>query len=133
MAIITGKYKGNLINELVYSGSGDKIIVDASHEIDSKSFTPTDLIGAALAACIITTMGVIAKNHDFSIDGTSYELNITMADAPRRMRQIDIVINFPQIYTEKQRIMLSRATNKCPVKNSIREDIIVNLKMNFPE
>lgn len=135
MATVNGKYEGNLRNELTSSDSGNKIITDAATEIDGKSkhLNPTDLLSAALGACTMTMMGFLAKNHNFSIDGASYKVDTTMANEPRRVGQIDIIINFPHNYTEKQRTMLLKAADNCPVRNSLRDDTIVNIKMNFPE
>lgn len=133
-ATIKGTYKGELRNELTHLQSKNTLLTDAPTDNHGKgeSFSPTDLVCGALAACMITIMGVTAQAHDFNIDGTGYEVKKTMAADPRRIGQIDIVFNFPpRDYTQKQQTMLWKAAETCPVAKSLHPDIIVNISMNF--
>lgn len=133
-ATIKGTYKGELRNELTHLQSKNTLLTDAPTDNHGKgeSFSPTDLVCGALAACMMTIMGVTAQAHDFNIDGTGYEVKKTMAADPRRIGQIDIVFNFPpHDYTQKQQTMLWKAAETCPVAKSLHPDIIVNISMNF--
>ena len=129
MATIKGIYKHDLINVLTHCKSKTEITVDASS--NDTSYSPVDMLCAALGSCMMSMMSVTAKNHDFSIDGATYEIEKVMADSPKRVGQINVTINFNQQYTEKQQALLRNAANTCPVKNSINKDIIVNVKMNY--
>lgn len=131
---ITGEYQGNLRNELTHVQSKKTILTDAPTDNKGKgeAFSPTDLVCAALGACMMTIMGVMAREHDFNIDGTTYTIEKTMSADPRRIGQIDVVFNFPALdFTSKQQTMLWKAAENCPVLKSLNEDIIVNIKMNF--
>ena len=133
-ATIKGTYKGELRNELTHLQSKNTLLTDAPTDNHGKgeSFSPTDLVCGALAACMMTIMGVTAQAHDFNIDGTGYDVTKTMAADPRRIGQIDIVFNFPpRDYTQKQQTMLWKAAETCPVAKSLHPDIIVNISMNF--
>lgn len=133
-ATIKGTYKEELRNELTHLQSKNTLLTDAPTDNHGKgeSFSPTDLVCGALAACMMTIMGVTAQAHNFNIDGTGYEVKKTMAADPRRIGQIDIVFNFPpRDYTQKQQTMLWKAAETCPVAKSLHPDIIVNISMNF--
>ena len=133
-ATIKGQYKGGLLNEMTHLKSKNTIFTDAPTDNHGKgeAFSPTDLVCGALAACMMTIMGITAEAHDFNIDGTTYEIKKTMAADPRRIGQIDIVFNFPpNDYTQKQQTMLWNAADTCPVAKTLSPDVIVNITMNF--
>jgi uncharacterized OsmC-like protein len=56
--------------------SGTEIVTDAPTDNHGKgeAFSPTDLVAAALASCMITTMGIKAMTMGISIDGTRAEV-----------------------------------------------------------
>lgn len=136
MATITGTYKGNLRNEMTHLQSGNTIVTDAptdNHGMGA-AFSPTDLTCAALAACMMTIMGINAQNQQINIDGTTYEVNKTMSADPRRIGQIDIIFSFPPIqYTEKQKVILRKAAESCPVGKSLHPDVKINLNLKFQD
>lgn len=132
--IIKGQYKGGLRNEMTHLKSNNTIFTDAPTDNHGKgeAFSPTDLVCGALAACMMTIMGITAQTHDFNIDGATYEIRKTMAADPRRIGQIDIVINLPHHdYTAKQIAMLNAAADTCPVKKTLGSEVVVNFTLNF--
>ena len=132
--IIKGQYKGVLRNEMTHLKSQNTIMTDAPTDNHGKgeAFSPTDLVCGALAACMMTIMGITAQAHDFDIDGATYEIKKTMAANPRRIGQIDIAFTFPRHdYTEKQREMLKNAADTCPVAQTLSKEVVVNITMNF--
>ena len=132
--IIKGQYKGGLRNEMTHLKSNNTIFTDAPTDNHGKgeAFSPTDLVCGALAACMMTIMGITAQTHEFDIDGATYEVQKTMATEPRRIGQIDIVINFPKHdYTDKQKAMLKAAADTCPVAKTLGSEVVVNVSMNF--
>jgi uncharacterized OsmC-like protein len=132
--IIKGEYKGCLRNEMTHLKSNNTIMTDAPTDNHGKgeAFSPTDLVCGALAACMMTIMGITAQTHEFDIDGATYEVKKTMAADPRRVGQIDIVFNFPRHdYTPKQQAMLKSAADTCPVAKTLSTEVVVNITMNF--
>lgn len=125
---IKGAYKGNLKNELIHVQSGNAVEVDVNNGI-----SPVDLTCCALASCMISMMGFTAQNHNFSIDGTTYDVDYKMSDVPKQIQSIDIIINFPKKYSERQLALLKKSFEGCPVKNSLNKDVIINYDMRFPE
>ena len=132
--IIKGQYKGGLRNEMTHLKSNNTIMTDAPVDNHGKgeTFSPTDLVCGALAACMMTIMGITAQTHEFDIDGATYEIKKTMVTDPRRIGQIDIAINFPHHdYTDKQKAMLKAAADTCPVAKTLGSEVVVNVTMNF--
>ncbi|MGN0033631.1 MAG: OsmC family protein [Candidatus Limimorpha sp.] len=134
MTTIKGIYKGNLHNEITHLQSGNCIQTDAptdNHGMGA-AFSPTDLVCASLAACMMTIMGINAQNQQINIDGTTYEVSKTMSANPRRIGQIDIVFTFPPMqYSDKQKVILRKAAESCPVGKSLHPDVKINMIMNF--
>jgi len=127
-------YKGDLRTELTHLGSGNVVITDAP--LDNKgrgeAFSPTDLVATALSSCMITIMGILAREHGFSIDGAKAEITKIMDADPRRISEIQIKVYFPAIeYTQKQKTMLRRAAETCPVALSLHPEIKQVVEFDF--
>lgn len=127
MAAISGKYLGNLCSELTHNQSGVKINVDGH----GKGFSPVDLTAASLGACMMAMMGYTAENKGINLEGMSIEVDKVMADAPRRIGEFNITVNFTQSYDEKEKVLLQRAAETCPVKKTLSNDCKINVVMNF--
>jgi len=129
-------YKGNLRTELTHLNSGNVVLTDAP--IDNKgrgeAFSPTDLVATALSSCMITTLGILAYEQGFSIDGARAEITKVMAADPRRISEIHIKVTFPDIeYTPKQKTMFRRIAETCPVALSLHPDIKQVVELEFSE
>lgn len=135
MATSTIKYLGDLRTEATHIQSGDKIITDAPVDNNGKgeAFSPTDLLATSLASCMLTIMGIAAKTHAISIDGTSCEITKVMAPAPRRVSEIHASLNFLSSYTDKEKAILENAAKTCPVFYSLHPDIKKIITFNYSE
>ncbi|MBK9565726.1 MAG: OsmC family protein [Saprospiraceae bacterium] len=124
-------YTGDLRTECTHLRSGQTIITDAPVDNNGKgeAFSPTDLAATSLGSCMITIMGISARNHKIDIDGATLEVTKHMASDPRRISGIDIKVNMPQIsYTSKEKKILEKAGRTCPVAFSLHPDIIQNIE-----
>ena len=127
MATISGKYLGNLCSELTHNPSGVKISVDGN----GKGFSPVDLTAASLGACMMAMMAYTAESKGINLEGMSIDVDKVMADAPRRIGEINITVNFTQKYTDKEKTLLQRAAETCPVKKTLSSECKINVVMNF--
>ncbi len=127
MATISGKYLGNLCSELTHNASGVKINVDGN----GNGFSPVDLTAASLGACMMAMMAYTAESRGISLEGMSIDVDKVMADAPRRIGEINITVNFTQAYTDKEKTLLQRAADTCPVKKTLSSECKINVVMNF--
>jgi uncharacterized OsmC-like protein len=119
-------YQGELRTVSVHLASGDKIVTDAPIDNQGKgeAFSPTDLLATSLGNCMLTIVGIAARNHGFSIDGATAQITKVMAQEPRRVSEIHVELQFPKFnYSEKQREIIERSAKTCPVSYSLHPDI----------
>lgn len=123
-------YLGDLRTECTHIRSGQVFITDAPIDNNGKgdAFSPTDLAATSLGACMVTIMGIAAKNHDINIDGTKLEITKLMASDPRRISGVDVKLIMPPIsYSKKARKILEAAGRTCPVALSLHPDLVQNI------
>jgi putative redox protein len=128
---ISCEYLGDLRVRAVHSSSGAEIITDApvDNQGQGRSFSPTDLAAASVATCMITIIGIQAKSIPLDVTGLKVEIEKHMTKtAPRRIEQLDIKMMMPARIPEELRPRLIRAAEACPVKQSFRDDTLINLQ-----
>jgi uncharacterized OsmC-like protein len=129
------EYKGDLRCVLTHVQSGTLIETDAPTDNMGKGerFSPTDLVATALGACIVTTMAILGKNHNISIEGCNCDVEKIMAANPRRIAEIKINLFFPaeRNYTEKEKTLLEHIAHTCPVAVSLHPDCKQSIQLNW--
>ncbi len=136
MATIETVYTGQLRTRSRHIHSGVEIITDAPLDNKGKgeSFSPTDLVALSLGTCMLTTIGIAADNHGFNIDGTEVTITKIMASNPRRVSEIEVLLNFPDIhYSESHVRIIQHAALTCPVALSLSTEIHQNVSFNFKQ
>ncbi len=134
MATIQTTYLGELRTEATHVYSGNKTITDAPLDNQGKaeSFSPTDLLTASLGSCMITIMGIAAREHGINIEGTTCTLTKIMASDPRRVSEIQVDLNFPKgDYTDREKAILERSALNCPVAKSLHPDLVQKVTFNY--
>lgn len=118
-------YLGNLRTENEHLKSGNKFITDAPTDNNGKgeAFSPTDTVATGLANCMITMMGIKARDMQVNMDGTTAIVTKTMAADPRRISKIEVVLNFPAGIDDKSKKILENTARTCPVHYSLHPDI----------
>jgi uncharacterized OsmC-like protein len=120
-------YKGNLRCEATHLQSGSIIETDAPVDNQGKGerFSPTDLVATALGNCMMTIMGIKARDMNIDLEGTKIEITKIMAAEPRRISEIKASIKFAGnlVVDDKQRTILEKAALTCPVFHSLHPDI----------
>jgi uncharacterized OsmC-like protein len=132
---MSGSYRGNLGVELVHGPSGAVIRTAApvDNQGDGSSFSPTDLVSAGLAACIVTTMAIVAEREEIDLSGVRFTLEKHMLSEPRRIGRIPIRIEMPAGLDEKQRRKLEFTARACPVFRSLGEEIEKEIEFVYPD
>lgn len=131
-ALIT--YSGELRTEALHVRSGQKIITDAP--IDNKgkgaAFSPTDLLTTSLAACMITTIAIMAEGKGIMIDKMEARVIKHMASDPRRVQRIEIHLTVKgNDLGDKEKIMIERTARTCPVAISLHPDLVQDFHFSF--
>lgn len=127
-------YLGNLRTKAIHLASGNVIITDAPVDNHGKGeyFSPTDIVATAFASCILTIMGLNAKASGYSIDNTRVEVTKIMNNQPRRIAEIKAEFFFPDIaYTKRQKEILKRMVETCPVNLSLHPEIKRSVVFHF--
>ena len=125
MATIQTIYLGDLRTEITHVQSGNKVITDAPTDNNGKGeyISPTDMVAAALGSCMMTLMAIAARRLEIELKGTRIEIQKVMAADPRRIAEIRLDFYFPCEYSEKDRKILERAAETCPVGKSLHPDL----------
>ena len=125
-------YNGELRTTCTHKRSSSSFETDAPVDNNGKGerFSPTDLLATSLATCMITVMGIKARNMGFDLNGVSIDVEKIMKPEPRRVSGINLTFHIPEELKqidEKSREILKHTGNTCPVQYSIHPDIQVNI------
>ena len=126
------EYEGELRTVCTHLRSGNNFQTDAPVDNNGKGerFSPTDLMATSLATCMITVMGIKARNMGFDLNGVKIEVEKIMKPDPRRVGGINLFFHIPdklRDVDEKTKQILKHIGNTCPVWLSIHPDIEVNV------
>lgn len=128
-------YKGHLRCECTHLQSGTVIETDAPTDNRGKGerFSPTDTLCVALATCVVTTMALKANDMQIELAGTGIAVTKHMLSEPRRIGKIDVILTIPASANagEKDRLVLQRTGDHCPVAKSLHPDLEVNIQYNW--
>ena len=127
-------YLGDLRTSAIHIASAKNIITDAPIDNQGKgeAFSPTDTVATALASCLLTIMGIKARDLNIDIKNTTAEVSKVMASNPRRISEIQITVNFTKSYDQRIKKILEKAALACPVSNSLHPDLKQNILFNWP-
>jgi putative redox protein len=134
METVRTKYTGDLRTEALHVKSGSIIVTDAPVDNKGKgeNFSPTDMVATALGSCIFTIMGIAAREHAFSIDGSSCKITKIMNENPRKIGEIKIDFDMTaREYTDRQKKILENCVKTCPVARSLHESVFQNVTLIF--
>src|SRR6266508_3276173 len=77
---------------------------------------PHELLPAALASCIATTMTMYAERHDWDIGDAFVDVDYDSGSDPRRF---EIEVHLPAGLSEEQVRRLERIAESCPLRRSL--------------
>ncbi|MXO05510.1 OsmC family protein [Flavobacterium sp. HBTb2-11-1] len=126
-------YLGDLRASSIHVQSGSEIISDAPLDNNGKgeAFSPTDTVANALASCMMTIMGIKARDLEVDFVGSTAEVTKIMNAEPRRIGAIEIVFQMKSNADEKSKTILERAAMTCPVFLSLSSEIEKKITFNW--
>ncbi len=127
-------YLGDLRTEATHVQSGNKIITDAPIDNQGKGefFSPTDMMSASIASCILTIMGIKARANGFNIDGATAKSWKIMAENPRRVDEVKIEFDFTMCtLADKDKKILEALVKVSPVPLSVHPDLKQTVTLKF--
>lgn len=125
-------YDGELRTTCTHLRSSSSFETDAPVDNNGKGerFSPTDLMATSLATCMVTVMGIKARNMGFDLNGIQVDVEKLMKSEPRRVGGINLTFHIPgnlQNIEQKNRDILKHTAHTCPVQHSLHPDIEVNV------
>ncbi len=130
MVRIDVEYRGDLHTECLHEPSGMRIETDAPRDNEGLGacYSPTDLVATALASCVLTTMGIVARRHGWAMEGARARVHKHMSARPvRRIGKLEAHFVMPTSVPESARAVLERAAHSCPVHRSLHPDVELDL------
>ncbi len=128
-------YKGELRTTATHNQSGTVIETDAPKDNNGRGekFSPTDLVATALGSCMMTIMGIAARDKRLPLDGTRISIEKIMGTNPRRIVEVKVTIDFPKesLIAADDKAHLERVALNCPVAKSIHPDIKQTVTFNW--
>ena len=126
-------YLGDLRTSSIHVQSGSEIISDAPLDNNGKgeAFSPTHTVAKALASCMMTIMGIKARDLEVDFVGSTAEVTKIMNAEPRRIGAIEIVFQMKSNADEKSKTILERAAMTCPVFLSLSSEIEKKITFNW--
>jgi uncharacterized OsmC-like protein len=128
-------YLGELRTECEHLRSGSTFITDAPVDNNGKgeAFSPTDTVATGLANCMITVMGIKARDLEVDMKGAVAIVTKEMASNPRRIAKIKVELSLPFDISEKHKKILENTGNTCPVIHSLHPDIEKDIQYKWDQ
>lgn len=120
------EYLGELRTKATHLQSKQLIITDAPTDNHGKgeAFSPTDLVATALGNCMLTVMGIKARDMNIDLKGASISITKIMGTEPRRIVEIRAAFSFKkQPLNEKEKAILENTARTCPVFYSLHPEL----------
>ncbi|MBX3169692.1 MAG: OsmC family protein [Candidatus Eremiobacteraeota bacterium] len=132
---MSGRYAGQLKVELHHEPSGMRLNTAApvDNNGDGSSFSPTDLVAAALGACMLTIVAMVAERDGLDTSALAFECEKQMQTSPRQIGAIPVRLMMPAGLSPEQKAKLERAALTCPVHRSLLPEIDKTVTFVYPD
>jgi len=114
------------------SGTVVRTVPPTDNGGDGSSFSPTDLVGAALAACALSTMALKAPGEGLAWGDAKATVVKHMVGPPRRIGKLELVFDMPRDIPAAQRARLEEIAHTCPVALTLSADVEVPMTFRYP-
>jgi putative redox protein len=133
MVAINIEYQGSLHCRATHGPSGVELITDAPADNMGRgeSFSPTDLVAAALGSCILTIMGTKAQSMGIDIAGSRVTVEKEMASGPRRIGRLATTVHIPHGIADRDKKVLEATAFTCPVHKSMSPEVEMPIVFNW--
>jgi putative redox protein len=123
------------LTSLTHGPSGSVLDTEAPVDNGGKgtSFSPTDLIGAGLLSCEITTMALVAQREGIRFGECQGSVEKIMSPPPRRIAELILEIRMPGGLSDKDRVRMEETARKCPVKLTLNPEVVVTERFVYPD
>ncbi len=127
-------YQGDLHTQAVHGPSGETLRTDAPVDNEGRGelFSPTDLVGTSMGTCMLTIMGIAARRRGIELEPARCRVRKHMVHDPvRRIGKLELEFQMPMAIDPRQRQVLERAADTCPVRASLHPDVRVEVSFRY--
>ncbi len=120
--------------QLIHGPSGSTLTTEAPKDNGGNglSFSPTDLVAAALASCALTTMALAASREGVPWGEASARIEKMMSPPPRRIAELRLEISMPSALPAAQRSRFEQIAHECPVARSLSPELKLPMVFRYP-
>lgn len=112
---------------------GKTVATDCPYTGKGEELSPLELTGTGVAGCCLISMGTLAIRREIDLTGTRLDAELSWTKNNDRIGAIDLTFTMARNYSEKERMMLERAADACPIKHSFHSDTKITVKFIYPE
>lgn len=127
-------YKDQLRTVCTHENSGQDFETDAPLDNNGKGerFSPTDLLAAAYASCMMTVIGIFCDQNNLKFEKGYATVEKIMTDNPRRIQELEIDIDLRNNnWSKKEQQKIMSTAKNCPVAKSIHPEINISTSFKF--
>ena len=135
MVEMFAEYTGEKHCELTHGPSRSRLETDAPKDNQGRGerFSPTDLMGAALASCVLTTIAIMAEKDGIVLKGMKARVTKEMHPSPRRIARLPVEVTMPAGVSPRDRARFEAAAHSCPVHKSLSPEVDAPITFNYPD
>ena len=121
--------------QLTHGPSGSVAVTEAPRDNGGTggNFSPTDMVGAALVSCAVTTMHLTASREGIVLGEVRGRVEKRMTPPPRRIAELVLELQMPAGLTAEQRKRMEETAHTCPVARSLHPDVKLPLTFSYPD
>lgn len=130
--IATASSAGDTLRQEVLIDGRHRLVTDEPARLGGgdEGPAPHELVPAALAACVVTTIRMYARTKGWDLGEIAVEVVYDHESTPRRF---DVAVHLPAGLSELQRGRLMRAAAACPVGRAFEAGLVVHEHFAEPE
>jgi putative redox protein len=123
---------GDTLRQQVVIGGHHVLITDEPERLggDDEGPAPHELVPAALAACVVTTIRMYARTKGWDLGEISVDVVYDHKSTPRRF---DVAIRLPAGLSELQRRRIVKVAEACPVRRAFEAGMVVREQLAEPD
>jgi uncharacterized OsmC-like protein len=121
------------IQEERENARGKTVATDCPYTGKGEELSPLELTGTGVAGCCLIAMGTFAMRREIDISGTRVDIELSWTKKMDRIGAINLTFTMARNYSDKERMMLQRAADACPIKHSFHQDTKITEKFIYPE
>ncbi len=134
MSGVTTTYDGSQHCTATDRSKNKSVEMDCPYTGKGEELSPGNLLEAALAGCMMISMGPTAAREGIDLTGASIRVDVAGSPPPKiDYTGFEVHVNMPAGLTDVQRTKLERAADTCPIKHSFKDEIELSVTYNYPD